>query len=266
MTVAAATLLLAACSSHLPSTPPTIAPAPAVVSEVVSITDGDTIQVMTADRELSVRLAAINAPDIGDCLHEEATAHARASVSDGRISLEVVGVDQFGRTLAHVLVDDRHINHEMVAMGLALVSGPQVDDPYRAVLLDAEQAAFDSGIGLWAGDACGATQPAPDIAVDPAASEPDPPGADDVGLREELVTIVNRSGDTVDVGGWTLRDTSSRHRFVFPEGTSLRPGEVVEVDSGAVGWDPGGSPVWNNDGDMALLLDAAGRVVSRWRY
>ena len=38
------------------------------------------------------------------------------------------------------------------------------------------------------------------------------------------------------------------------------------VTSADPGWDPGGGPVWNNSGDMALLLDRHGRVVARWRY
>ncbi|HEX6299535.1 MAG TPA: lamin tail domain-containing protein [Acidimicrobiia bacterium] len=266
MTFAAATLLLVACTStNQPSAPPTIAPRLPVASEVVSITDGDTLQVMTSEQELSVRLAAINAPDLGECLHEEATAHLMARVSNAPISLEVVGIDQFDRTLAHVLFDDRHINHEMVAIGLALVSDP-VDDPYRAVLLDAEEAAFDTGMGLWAGDACGVGPPSPDIAIDPAASEPDPRGPDEDRLGDEVVTVANQGTETVDISGWTLRDTSSRHRYTFPEGTVVGPGEAFEVRSDHPGWSPGSSAVWNNDGDMALLLDPVGQVVSRWRY
>jgi hypothetical protein len=40
----------------------------------------------------------------------------------------------------------------------------------------------------------------------------------------------------------------------------------MTISSADLAWDPGGSPVWNNDGDMALLLDRDGRVVDRWRY
>lgn len=211
-----------------------------------------------------MRLAAINAPDFGECLHDKATAHLMATLSDAQISLEVVGIDQFDRTLAHVLFEERHINHEMVSMGLALVSG--ADDAYQAGLLDAEQVAFDSDIGLWAADACGATEPLPDVAIDPAASEPNPRGPDEDRLGEEVVSIVNRGSGTVDMTGWTVRDTSSRHRYTLPEGAVIGPGEVFEVRSDDRGWDPGGSPVWNNDGDMALLVDPVGTVVSRWRY
>ena len=266
MKLGAAAGLIVACASTPQPTHQTSASISSSDGEVVSITDGDTIEVMTGEGEITVRLAAINTPDEGECHHRAATSRIEEVLSRALVSLEIVGVDQFDRTLAHVFVDERHVNLEMVSAGLAVVSDPDATDPHGSALLDAEDDAFDSRVGLWAGDACGATDPPPGVAIDPAGSRPDPPGPDDHVLTEELVAIVNRSGDTVDIGGWTLRDTSSRHRFVFPEGTSLRPREVVEVDSGAAGWDPGGSPVWNNDGDMALLLDAAGRVVSRWRY
>ena len=228
--------------------------------------DGDTIQVITGDDEITVRLAAINTPDEGECSREEATARLNSIVDGAAVSLEVLGNDQFNRTLAHVFADEGHVNREMVSAGLALVSELDGDDPYRDALLDAETEAFESGVGLWASDACDATGPLPDVAIDPEASEPDPPGSDDTNPSNEFMTIVNRGMETIDLSGWRLRDTSSRHRYTFPEGTSLGPGKVVVVDSDAVGWDPGDSPVWNNDGDMALLLDPSGRVVSRWRY
>jgi hypothetical protein len=38
------------------------------------------------------------------------------------------------------------------------------------------------------------------------------------------------------------------------------------VTSDNPGWEPGGTPVWNNDGDMALLLTTGGAVASRQRY
>jgi hypothetical protein len=56
--------------------------------------------------------------------------------------------------------------------------------------------------------------------------------------------------------------------MVFADGTTLAPGEQIEISSGCAGrlsW-CAGSPIWNNDGDMALLLDAYGTVVARARY
>jgi hypothetical protein len=69
-----------------------------------------------------------------------------------------------------------------------------------------------------------------------------------------------------------LRDESSEHRYRFPRGTRLRPGEQVTVHTGC-GDDGAGDlywckngPVWNNGGDTALLLDPAGNVGGRLRY
>ena len=40
----------------------------------------------------------------------------------------------------------------------------------------------------------------------------------------------------------------------------------LTITSDDPGWDPGGSPVWSNDGDIVMLLDRHGRVVDHWRY
>jgi hypothetical protein len=68
-----------------------------------------------------------------------------------------------------------------------------------------------------------------------------------------------------------LRDESSVHRYLFPDGFTLGPGARVTVRSGwgdddgdTLHW--GAGSVWSNDGDTVLLLDAAGNVVDRRRY
>jgi hypothetical protein len=71
--------------------------------------------------------------------------------------------------------------------------------------------------------------------------------------------------------GWTLRDESSTHRYVFGD-LQLPPDAVVRVRSGC-GEDRGfdlvwcaSDPVWNNAGDTALLQDAAGNIVAYRTY
>jgi competence protein ComEC len=83
--------------------------------------------------------------------------------------------------------------------------------------------------------------------------------------------IENSGGTAVALGGWVLRDESSANRFPFPDGLLLAPGDQTRVVTGCaagarrLAW-CAGSPVWNNAGDTALLLDPAGRVVDRFRY
>lgn len=224
------------------------------------------MEVETDSGEVTVRLVATNAPDRDECFYREALDHLIATLRDKEVTLEVIGIDQFDRTLAHVFEGSRHVNLEMVSNGLALASSPIEDELYAGAILDAEETAFATGTGLWGATACGASVTS-EVEVVGAESVTDPPGPDDDVLDAELLVVVNRSDEAiVDLSGWTLRDESSRHRFTFPAGSSIGPGETLSISSADAGWSPGGEPVWNNSGDMALLQDSAGNVASRWRY
>ena len=171
-----------------------------------------------------------------------------------------------GRELAYVFQGDRNVNIELVELGLAIATTPDETASYGVEILAAEAAAHEARTGLWSNDACG--QPLDDdveVIIDAQASVIDPPGPDDRDLSSEIVFVVNQGNESIDVSGWILRDESSRHRYVFPPGTVLVRGERFPVTS-ASGWSPGGTPVWNNGGDMALLQDPNGIVISRWRY
>jgi micrococcal nuclease len=213
-----------------------------------------------------VRLVAINAPDRGECLADQARDYLIDTLRGETVRVEEIGTDQFDRTLGHVFVGDRHVNLEMVTMGLALASTPEESDSYRRAILDAEEAAYSNGVGLWAVDACGGSGEPAALSIDSGSSQPDPGGPDGANLGAELIVIRNDGDDAVDLGGWMIRDESTRHRFTFAEGTSIAPGESISVSSDSSGWDPGDGPVWNNEGDMALIQDPAGNIVARWRY
>lgn len=89
----------------------------------------------------------------------------------------------------------------------------------------------------------------------------DPPGLD---LDNEQVVIANRHSAPVPLAGWTLRDDATNANiFTFPVFT-LGVGAQVTVwvkagtnDAQNLYWGRG-SPVWNNDGDVATLRDATG--------
>jgi uncharacterized surface protein with fasciclin (FAS1) repeats len=87
----------------------------------------------------------------------------------------------------------------------------------------------------------------------------------DLDLVNETVTVT--AYEPVNLTGWTITDEGMLHTYVFPPFV-LQAGETVTVHTG-----PGndtatdlywgrGSPVWNNDGDIATLADADGKVVS----
>jgi hypothetical protein len=236
------------------------------VTGVVSwVYDGDTVEVSRPDGvELDVRMLGLNAPENGECFHDAALENAITLLKGAEVGLTETSTDQFGRTLAHVWVGSRHIGLELVEAGYAIATTPDSADPYGSQLLQAERSAVQAGRGLWGSDICGASGPIPELTIEVA--EHDPSGPDDNRLEGEVVEVVNRGDEEVDLTGWTIRDESSRHRFRVPDGTFLAGGARLSVSSAHVGWDPGDSPVWNNDGDLAMLLDRWGRVVDAKRY
>ncbi len=79
--------------------------------------------------------------------------------------------------------------------------------------------------------------------------------------------MTNAELRSADMTGWQLFDESGQV-YVFPRFT-LSPGASIKVftargsDGAAELYVGRGSPVWNNDGDTAILKDARGDVVSQ---
>jgi hypothetical protein len=95
----------------------------------------------------------------------------------------------------------------------------------------------------------------------------DPPGRD---LDGEYVRIKNETDAPVDLSGWTLRD-SGPHAYTFPAFV-LAPGAEIQLwtkagvdDATNLYWGDN-SPVWNNSGDTATLLNRDGAQVSSYTY
>lgn len=231
---------------------------------VVRANDGDSLVVATESGEVEVRLMGINAPESDECHGPEAEARLRDLVDGGEVGLDEVGQDQFDRTLAYVWLGDLLVNLDQVEGGFAIATTPDDGDPNGQALLDAEEEAVASRLGMWSNTACGATGPIPPVHVDGDASRFDPPGPDEEVLEQESVALA--SAQTVELGGWVIRDESSEHRCHLPAGTSIDAGSGLSIASTDPCWDPGDRSVWNNGGDMALLLDPTGRVIARHRY
>ena len=255
-------MLLAGCVTVSTQSPePTVTEA----GKIVDVIDGDTVVVEGEDSARTVRLVGVNAPEHDECGAADAEQWLR-SLQGESVRLQVTGRDPFDRVLAHLHVVDLHVNHELVARGLALATTADDDDPQAASLIAAEEEAYQDRRGLWASGACGSVgEPAP-MEIDQGQAVVDPAGPDGEILDSELIVVVNRGDVPVDLSGWSLRDESSRHRFRFAPGTTVDTGASVVVTSADPGWSPGLSPVWSNDGDVVLLQDPAGTVVSRWRY
>lgn len=252
-----------------PSTAST-APAPSGPVTVIQVVDGDTLEVRLENGRVDrLRLIGINAPEDGECLSTEATNRLRELLSTGRVRLlrDVSDRDQYGRLLRYVLVDGESVGESLVAEGLALSRAYPPDTSQQVALDAAQAAAMSQGRGLWAPDACG---PATEAAVVVGEVRSDPPGDESQHPNDEWVEILNHGTVVVDLTGWGVKDESASHRFEFPDGFRLGPGETVRIHTGCgaasathLYWCVSGSAVWNNDGDTAFLTDPQGNVVDQ---
>jgi micrococcal nuclease len=85
---------------------------------VVSVLDGDTIEVLHDDRAERIRLSGIDCPEKGQAYGKRAKQAASALVFGKQVTLQTFGKDKYGRTIADVLLlDGNNVNHELVKEG-----------------------------------------------------------------------------------------------------------------------------------------------------
>jgi endonuclease YncB( thermonuclease family) len=258
----------AACSSQ---TVVTTSTPPGIQALVVDVQDGDSLLVDIGGREERVRLIGINAPERAECFGPESAAGLREIVDGAQVDIvtDVEPRDQYGRLLAYVYLEGTFVNEELARRGFVLARAFEPNTALQERIDDASQEAKDDQQGMWSPDTCASASAASVSIVD---IEPNPPGPDEENLNGEWVVIANNGESQIDISGWTLRDASSVHRYVFPAGSRLGPGADLTVFTGCGGDEPGrrywcaDGPVWGNGGDSALLLDIKGLTAATFDY
>lgn len=87
-------------------------------------------------------------------------------------------------------------------------------------------------------------------------------------LDDEWVEVTNKGSSEVNLAGWTLTDAQN-HTYTFPDFVLAAGGKVVvrtgEGDDSAENlfWNRSTS-IWNNGGDLAVLKDPEGNIVSQY--
>jgi micrococcal nuclease len=119
---------------------------------VARVLDGDTIELAGGDR---LRLLAIDTPEAGQPLHEEAESRLGSLCLGKTIRIEFADRrrDRYGRLLGFVWVDSVFLNEAILREGLGylyLFKDGEADRPQVARLLRAQQAALAQGVGIWA--------------------------------------------------------------------------------------------------------------------
>ena len=87
-------------------------------AQVVGVTDGDTIKVLRTNHEqVKIRLAGIDCPERAQPWGNQATQAASDLVAGQTVTIKVMDIDQYGRTVGRVFVNGANINRLLVEAG-----------------------------------------------------------------------------------------------------------------------------------------------------
>ncbi|MGJ8668971.1 MAG: thermonuclease family protein [Oceanococcus sp.] len=91
-----------------------------ITGKVIKIADGDTLTLLTADKQqVKIRFAEIDTPERSQP-YGKAAKQLLSDMAFGKLArVEVVDVDRYGRTVGQVHVNGNHINAALVAQGAA---------------------------------------------------------------------------------------------------------------------------------------------------
>lgn len=117
-----------------------------ITGKCVSVTDGDTIKVLVNNREVKVRIDAIDCPEKSQDFGQRAKQFTSSLVFGKVVTVNVGKIDRYGRSVGRVIVDGKDVSLELVRAGLAWHYKKYSDDP---VLAKAEEEARAKKIGLW---------------------------------------------------------------------------------------------------------------------
>jgi endonuclease YncB( thermonuclease family) len=120
-----------------------------VTGKVIGVSDGDTIKVLTANKQsFKVRLAEIDTPEKAQPFGQKAKQALSDAVYGKQITLDIETTDRYGRKVAQVYTNDNWINGALVLSGYAWVYR-QYAKSNREKLLNFERQAKAAKRGLW---------------------------------------------------------------------------------------------------------------------
>lgn len=119
-----------------------------IEGRVVSVSDGDTLTVLDAQKvQHKIRLEGIDAPEGGQDYGQKAKEALSSKVFGKDVTVRCKEKDRYGRTVGSVHLGDRWIDRELVAEGWAW----RYDDYSDSELLkQAQDEAKAAKLGLWA--------------------------------------------------------------------------------------------------------------------
>lgn len=121
--------------------------ADSITGKVVRVADGDTITILTSDKEqVKIRFAGIDCPERAQPWGRNATEALKAVLIGEPVKVEVVDVDRYGRTVGRVYIKNMNVNRHLVESGNCWVYPRYAKDKELFTLQDDAKAAER---GLW---------------------------------------------------------------------------------------------------------------------
>lgn len=267
-------------------------------AEVVDVVDGDTLDIEYENgTEDTVRLLGVDTPEIHVATSpgewpgipdttagrewlagwgDNASAFATASTGGKTVTLELdPQADRrggFGRLLAYVQVNESfELNRELVERGYARYYQGECQRCAQYSTAAAEARTAERRVWSFNGSDGAGDGNASALVVE--SIQADAPGDDNQNTEEEYVVFRNTGTETLDLGGWTVMDDGP-NSYTVPDGTTLGPGERLELNTGSGGqtdsevilqWGEGGA-VWNNGGDTVVVTTDEGESVVQYEY
>jgi endonuclease YncB( thermonuclease family) len=122
-----------------------------------SLFDGDTINVVENDKEITICLVGIDAPELSRIKHVpgqpfclKAKEYLSALVLNKVVNIKFYGKDESGKSLGEIFVEKVNINIEMLNAGLAEVyRGMPAQNLEIFTYRDAEKKAKEAVKGIW---------------------------------------------------------------------------------------------------------------------
>lgn len=122
-------------------------PAASFTATLGKVMDGDSFYVKTGGRKVEIRLQGVDCPEKGQPYGDEARAFTRDFLEGRTLTVEELGIDDYGRTLARVSVEGRDLALALVKAGLAWHFKRYNSDRDLSI---AEREAQRARRGLWA--------------------------------------------------------------------------------------------------------------------
>jgi micrococcal nuclease len=89
-----------------------------ITGKIISVLDGDTIEVLHTRHAERIRLNGIDCPEKDQAFGKRAKQAASALVNGKEVTLQRFGKDKYGRTIADILLPDgTNVNHTLVKDG-----------------------------------------------------------------------------------------------------------------------------------------------------